>query len=255
MKLTLLDLTQNILSSLNSDEVNSISDSTESMQVAQVIKTVYFNILSRAGLTVADGLFELYASGDINKPALMTKPSNVNKIEWIKYNIEEDLTLDPVLEPNFGYITILPLQQFTDMVNNFGSQEDNVEALNLNNSVFYYKNDRAPLFCTVLDNYYVIFDSYNATVENTLQSAKTFCYGQLSPAFTMSDSFVPDLDDQQFPLLLNEAKSLAFMELKQVQHPKAEQESKRQWSTLQKNKNVTGRPSSFDQLPNYGRNK
>lgn len=253
MKLTLLDIVQNILSSLNSDEVNSISDTTESMQVAQVVKTVYFNILSRAGLSVADGLFELDASGDITKPALMIKPANVNKIEWIKYNIEEDLTLDPILEPNFGYITILPLQQFSDMVNSFGSQELNVEALNLNNSVFYYKNDRVPCYCTVLDNHYVIFDSYNTDVENTLQSSKTLCYGQLSPAFTMADTFVPNLDDQQFPLLLNEAKSLAFMELKQTPHPKAEQESKRQWNSLQKNKNITGRPSSFDQLPNYGR--
>jgi len=37
MKSTVLDMTQSILSGLGSDEVNSISDTTESLQVAEVI--------------------------------------------------------------------------------------------------------------------------------------------------------------------------------------------------------------------------
>jgi len=69
----------------------------------------------------------------------------------------------------------------------------------------------------------------------------------------MADSFEPDIDPEQVPLLLNEAKSLAYFELKQTPHVKAEQEAKRQWSSLQKDKSVDNKPSYFDQLPNYGR--
>lgn len=69
----------------------------------------------------------------------------------------------------------------------------------------------------------------------------------------MQDSFIPDLDDEQFTLLLNEAKALAYFELKQSAHPKAEQEIKRGWSSVQKNKSVVNSPGYFNELPNYGR--
>ncbi len=52
-------------------------------------------------------------------------------------------------------------------------------------------------------------------MDTTLQTSKTLCYGQIIPTFTLEDSFIPDLDDTQFPLLLNEAKAIAFVELKQ----------------------------------------
>ena len=34
------------------------------------------------------------------------------------------------------------------------------------------------------------------------------------PQFIMEDTAIIDLDDAQYPLLLNESKSLAFLELK-----------------------------------------
>jgi hypothetical protein len=37
-KMTLLEMTQNILSAMNSDEVNSITDTVESLQVAEEIQ-------------------------------------------------------------------------------------------------------------------------------------------------------------------------------------------------------------------------
>src|SRR5258705_5004895 len=85
MKMTLLEMTQNVLSSLSSDEVNSISDTSESMQVATIIKTCYFNMVSRAGLPEQKKLIQLEPSLDPLLPILMTKPDDVSKIEWIKY--------------------------------------------------------------------------------------------------------------------------------------------------------------------------
>jgi len=254
MKLTLLDLTQNILSALNSDEVNSIGDTTESQQVADIIRTTYFNMIARTNLPEHKQLIQLTASGDITKPVLMYRPANVSKIDWIKYFKDDNNTN---VSDNFQYVTILPIQQFSDMVNSFNDTETNVANLIFieggNNFNFRYKTDRQPCFCTVVQNYFIIFDSYDSTVDNTLQEEKTLCFGQIVPVFSMVDAFIPDLDDQQFPLLLNEAKSLAFFELKQTQNPKAEQESKRQWSRLQKDKSLVDKPSYFNQLPDFGR--
>lgn len=249
MKRTVLDYTQNILSALGADEVNSISDTTESLQVVDCLETSFYNLASRANLPEQKKPFQLDASLTILEPILMFIPSGIKSIEWLKY-------FDNV-DSMYKYVTILPLQQFVDYVNGYNTTDPNVETLNftVNSEVFKfnYKNNVTPRYCTVISNYYVIFDSYDATVDDTLQSSKTMSYGLFSPVFLKEDSFVPDLDDHQVALLLNEAKSLAFFELKQMPHTKAEQEIKRQMTSLQRDKSVDNKPSYFDQLPDFGR--
>lgn len=120
---------------------------------------------------------------------------------------------------------------------------------------FNYRNDKQPQFCCCLQNFYFIFDSYDNTQDSTLQTTKTLCSGFITPNWIMSDTFVPDLDDWAVPLLLNEAKAVAFYELKQTINPHAEREIDRQWVSLQKTKAVVNKPSWFDQLPNFGRRK
>lgn len=274
MKSTLLDMTQSILSNLNSDEVNSISDTPESLQVAEIIKQTYFNLIARSELPEHYQLIQLDPSLDANQPVMMYKPDNVKYIEWLKYydlsqstsvtgqhGINTDIPVTPntqgTVVPEYKYITILPNQQFIDLVNSFNIQEDNVEVLNFTTNSesykFFYKTDTQPSYCTVIKDYYIIFDSFDEGVDSTLQASKTMGWGQTSPSWKEEDTFIPSLDDAQFPLLLNEAKSLAFLELKQMSHPKAEQEAKRQWSALQKNKALVNRPTAFDALPDFGR--
>lgn len=252
MKMTLLDMVQNILSAMSSDEVNSHTDNAESRQVAEIIRTSYFNIISRAQLPENKQLFSLDASGDPDAPILMYRPDNISKIEWIKYDTNDDLI--PV-GPIYEYVTILPLQQFLDMVHQLDPEESYVDSLTLDEFTFYYRNDIRPTYCTIFKDYIVIFDSYNSAVDATLQESKSMCYGFTVPVFTMEDDFIPDLDDRQFPLLLNEAKSLAFFELKQMAHEKAEQEIRRQWRSMQHNKNTVDKPTNFEQLPDFGRRR
>lgn len=253
MKPALLSMTQSILSSMSSDEINSISDTTESLQITEILKQTYFNILARSKLPMQEELFQLNASTDEALPVLMYRPDNVAKMDWVKY-YDESVSSSP---PQYKYVTILPVTQFIDIVNGFNTDETNVDTFTFtaNNKSFNFnfKNDRQPQFCTSIENYYVIFDSFDDAVDTTLQASKTECWGEVLPIWSNTDTFVPDLDDQQFPLLLNEAKALAFYELKQQPHAKAEQEARRQWGTLQKDKSLTDKPSYFDQLPNFGR--
>jgi hypothetical protein len=279
MQMTLLDLTQNVLSSLSSDEVNSIGDTVESQQVAQIIKNKYFDIVSRVELPEHEQLIQLQPSLDETVPVLMYVPDGVTEVSWLKYfnsNIIDeatggghDINVDIISTegtiqpppPGYQYVTILPIRQFIDMVNTFNPTESNVESFIFNGNVngkpgtfnFYYKNDKQPQYCTVLSNYYVIFDSFDNTQDSTLQASKSMGWGRIMPTFLMEDSFIPNLDDEQFVLLLNEAKALAYFELKQSIHPLAAQEVKRGWSSVQKNKAVTNRPTYFDQLADFGR--
>lgn len=353
MQMTLLDLTQNILSSLSSDEVNSISDTVESSQVATIIKNKYFDIINRVDLPEHDQFIQLDPSLDSSIPVEMFVPDGVAQIKWLKYfnsnandnvtsgghDINEDIVSSsnwsttststntiafglvtftvassglPVVTgqnvqaangvnlmtgtvisyigtqlilnityivgagtfstwviqtvssnpvPGYQYVTILPVKQFVDMVNAFNPENSNIASFEFNdnvngfpgNYVFYYKTDRQPNYCCILSNYNIIFDSYDSTQDSTLQASKSMAWGRVIPEFLMEDSFIPNLDDEQFTLLLNEAKALAYFELKQSVHPKAEQEIKRGWSSIQKNKAVTNRPTFFDELPNFGR--
>jgi hypothetical protein len=251
MKLTLLDYVQNIASAMSSDEVNSISDTVESMQIAEVVKTTFFNIMARANLPEQKKLFQLDSSADIAQPNLMFLPEGIKTIEWLKYYDADTAATQ------YKYVTLIPLQQFVDYVNGFEPSQTNVETMNLTidsqTYLFRYRTDIQPCYATVLSDYYVIFDAYNDTIDSTLQSSKTECFGLEEPVWLMEDTFIPQLDAAQVPLLLNEAKSLAFFELKQTNHQKAELEARRQWTSLQRDKSIDNKPSYFDQLPDFGR--
>ena len=282
MKRTLLDLTQSILSNLSSDEVNSISDTTESLQVAEIIKQTYFNIISRDPLPKHLQMFQLDASLTTDQPVIMYIPDGIGRIEWLKYynsasstdtddgngvmhDINVDITntpTDPSMSPlGYEYVTILPFKQFVDMVDSFTPSDSNVESFTFTGDIngfpgsytFQYKNNATPSYCTILSNYYVIFDTYDATQDDTLQSSKTKAYGEVIPAWSNTDSFIPNLNDEQFALLINEAKSLAYFELKQMTHQKADIEARRGWTSLQKSKQLIAEPTNFDALPNFGR--
>lgn len=278
---TVLDMTQEILSAMSSDEVNSIGDTTESLQVATILKRTYLNIITRLHLPEHDQFINLTPSNDVAMPTLMYVPQEVTDIKWIKYfdsnnldgttpnTYEHDLNTDIVSSsggastspPGYLYITILPVQEFVALTNRFNPEDTNVESFtftdNINsfpgNFTFYYKTNTQPRFCTFVSNKYLIFDAFDSTQDSTLQSTKTLCWGQVAPTFRLEDDFIPRLGEQEFPLLVNEAKALAFYELKQMPHQKAEQESKRQWSSVQRNKSVDKVPTPFQQLPDFGR--
>lgn len=249
MKLTLLDLTQNILSSMDSEEINSIGDTVESRQVAEIIKTVYFNIIARANLPEQWGLSKLENSLDPDVPVLMYVPNNISKIEWVKYNKSDKEEIDV---PEYQYVTILPVTQFLDLVNRFAIEEDNVERYTFDNFSFYYIDNQHPKYCTIIKDKFVLFDAFRRDLEDTLEASRTLVRAQIHPNFEMSDQFIPELDVKQFPLLLNEAKSLAFLELKQAANELSMLESKRQWKTLQHSKHLSkGNP--LDQFAYFGR--
>lgn len=274
-------MVQDILSNMSSDEVNSISDSPEALQVATIVRQKYFDIINRLDLPDHDQLIQLNPSLNEATPVLMYVPDGIAEIQWIKYfnsnknaavNINSSVDdivnqLVPTINasgpsaPGYQYVTILPIPQFIDYVNSFDPTAFDVETFTFQDTsnrfdggyTFYYKNDIQPTYCTILSNYYVIFDSFDNTQDSTLQSSKSMCFGSVIPIFQMVDSFIPDLTEEQFGLLLNESKALAFYELKQQPHQLAMKETDRGWSSIQKKKSVANKPSYFDQTPDYGR--
>lgn len=260
MKYSLLEITQTILSSMDSDEINSITDTVESQQVVEIVKTVYDDIISRSDLMTNKTLFNLVPSNDPAKPIMMSKPLAIDRIEWVKYNIVKDNVLSPV----WNEMRFIPLEEFIDYMHSFRTEETNIETFTQTfdgfTVDFVYRNDTAPQYYTTYDDNQIFFDAYDKTVDDTLQASKTLCFGNKSTIFQKSDAFVPALQPQQFALLLNESKSLAWAELKQAVHAKAEMTARKNWLHLQRTRqqvpdqnDAKNRNSFFNKTPNFAR--
>src|SRR5688572_11636368 len=120
---TLLDYVQTIASSLDSDEVNSYDDSVESLQIANIVKTVYNDIQARADLEEHFDVFELTASGDAAKPILMFRPDDVSSILWLKYN----KIADGEVNPRWEDIIFMPVDEFINFTYQLLPSEGNVD--------------------------------------------------------------------------------------------------------------------------------
>lgn len=250
MKYNLLTMAQAILSSMDSDEVNSIGDTTEATQVAIVIRTAYLDMVERAGLPETKELFILGSRPTGYPPTALSLPSTYNNIEWVKY----DTRLSTETDPNYVTIPFLDRDEFLNRMYLLNVSEDNVGVTTVNSVQYLYKDDVAPTCYTVFDDNTLIFDSYDGAISATLLPARSLAYGRKAITFSLTDAFAfPELDDEQHTLLLNEAKALAWFELKQSPHQKAEVNSKRGWTRLQRTKEATQKNSPLDDLPNYGR--
>ena len=79
MPQTLLEITQDILSIMDGDEVNSIFDTEESEQVAKIVRRTYNAMVSNSNwLHTRKGLV-LISSGDNSKPTHISLPSDVKQ--------------------------------------------------------------------------------------------------------------------------------------------------------------------------------
>lgn len=255
-KYTLLELTQTILSSMDSDEITSITDTVESQQVVKVIKTAYYGLINRGSLPENYSIVSLTET-DANSPTLMSVPTTVSEIKWIKYNNATTTNTDV----NMVLVDYLPLDQFLDRMDSLTESDSNIDSFTYTdadtNQSFKILcwNDRFPQYYTSYNDNILIFDAYNGddTADTYLTSAKTRAYAKFIVVWSDSDVFSLTLDEPQYDLLLNEAKSLAWAELRQSPHPKAEQSARRGWTYTQKHKNKTETLSDFDKLPYFGR--
>jgi len=246
-KMTLLEMVQDIMSDMDSDEINSINDSVESLQVAQIIKTTYYNIIDGKDFPFLYELFQLGTSGSTARPTHMRIPETIIDLDWIKYNCRKSTDTKDF----YKKIQYKKPEDFLDITDVRDSSDSNIETVSDATGIkIYVYNDRAPQYFTSFDDDYLVFDAYDSGIDSTLQNSKTQCHGKRSVTFTLDDNFVADLPVQMFSYLLNEAKSTAFVTLKQMANPKAEQMSVSQKRRMSQE---AWKLKNGITYPNYGR--
>ena len=233
MKKTLLQIVQEILNDMDSEPVNTIGDSVEAEQIASVVETVYYNLVSTSSIPEHSEFFTLIAFADREFPTHFATDNNCKGINRVWYDVSE-------AEDGSSYREIKFLEPL-DFVRHVDSAHSSYDIVTDNGVRYKVGNNSDPTYYTSFDDENIVFDSYDSSIEDTLQEYKTRVYGTILPAFQKLDNFVPDIDAVYFPYLISEAKSTCMDIYKGGTTPKIDQQSRRQKSYIQNDNYKTKR--------------
>ena len=225
MKLTLLEIVQDIMNDLDADEVNSIGDTAESTQVAAIVKSTFYELISRHDWPHLKSLGQLTSVADTTKATMLKIPEDTSRMDGLTYNRKR---LGEARN-RWEVLNYKEPEDFLRTANSYISTEDNVQDVVLpGGATIGVKNDKAPQHWTSFDEEYIVLDSFDSDVESTIQGLNTQVMFYRTPSWSVSDTFVPDMPTEAFPGLIAEAKSAAALRLNQAADEKAEQQAVRQ---------------------------
>lgn len=225
MKYTLLEIVSDILSDMDGDYVAGINDTDEATQVAQIVKTTYQAMMSNRNWPHTAVVLNITPSTDNLLPTHTSLPSNVKELISVYYDVRKN----GETRLNYRQIKYLAPDDFLRYTNQRNNDDVNCDIIQDPSGVkILIMKNKAPEYYTSFDDEVMVFDSFDSSVDSTIQANKTQIRAYVIPPFEMQDDFIPDLPDEAFSALIEEAKSKAMFKLKQTQDIKAEQEANRQ---------------------------
>lgn len=248
-KQTLLDIVQDILNELVSDEVNSISDTNEALVVANIVKRTFIDISNEMNLPHQKDVTSLDPYSDLSKPNFLKIPEDTSKVLWLRYDIRTSTTGNKA----YTDITWMCPEDFLYYVNARPSTDtSNYQLVYYSANVPLVINKKVgPTYWTSFDDDTLIFDNYNSAVDSTLQASKTLAYVERSPSLIIADATIINLPENLNSLLYNSALSRASLDLNKEMSPVGARNESRMRVRAQRNKWRQGRIIDGD--PNYGR--
>lgn len=224
MRQTLLEIVQDTLNDLDSDNVNSINDTIESEQVAAIVKSCYFEMIGNRNWPHLKKLFQLEHSGNLARPNYLAIPLLLKELVFFRYEVQKEGEKIDTKEVRYKHP-----DEFLRLVSSRDSMLDTITTvIDPSGSKLLIQNNKAPTYWTSFDDYNIITDSYDKSVDDALKKSKTQCLGYMHPEWSHSNDFIPDLPSEAFPALIAEVKSTAFVNVKQMANQKAEQKANRQ---------------------------
>lgn len=247
-KMTLLEMVQDVLNDIDSDEVNSISDTVEATQIANVCRSVYYDVITTVDLPEHTELMTVSGLSNSSRPNFMDANS-VTEIKELRYNVSETPG-----ELEYKLIDYVPPDEFVQrIVTRDTSQTEVIIVTDPTSGISLpILNNKMPDYYTSFDDRYLCFDSYDSSVEATLQTSKTMVLGVKLPSFIIADSAIPDMDDTIFPYYLSEVKSRCFSMFKGGPDQKVEQFARKHRYFQRNNRWKTGEQRI---LNDYGRKR
>lgn len=247
MKKTLLELTNAILLRMDSDPVNSINDTVESESVAQEVRDVCQALWTNRNWDSMRKLINLTASGTVSRPTHMSLNEDVKELIFINYNCIDIGETRKKYKP----MKWLENDAFLRKINNRNNDQTTTDVIqDVTGIELLILNNKHPEYFTSFDDTNIVFDSYNSSVDSTLQTSKVQAEGYVYPTWVHEDDYIPQFPSEAFTAILEESKSRCMFAYKQMQDIKAEQEAGRQNRWLSRKQ---WRVNGGVKYPSYGR--
>lgn len=216
--MNLLEAINSVLSATKSFPVADWNDTAESRVVADIIKRQLKILTNDRDIKELKSLRTLDSLSDTTKPTSFVYPDKVDEVYWIKYkdsNSKYQLVhyLDPI--------------EFINKTDTNDPTSTNSQLVDMNGVKITITNNRGPKYWTSFDDQTIIMDSFDSSVDNTLQESKVQAYVREYPEFTLSNTFELPIDPDLEVVLIEQSISSAYLEIKGAGNPKAEAQARR----------------------------
>ena len=225
MRSSLLKIVQTILTDMSGDEVNSIQDTEEALQVASIVRNTYLAMMSNTNWPHTRRALTVSSLSSSDYPNYLTVNDNLKELISIYYNVRRDEDTRDI----YKQMKWLEPDEFLYKTNLRDSSHTNVDTIIDPSGIkLFILNDKAPEYYTSFDDVNIVFDSYDSERDTSLQVSKVQALGYIIPDFILEDDFIPDLPVDAFSMLIERATSTCQFKIRQLQDVKAEQEGIRQ---------------------------
>lgn len=244
---TLLEVVQTYLTYIDGFEVDSIYDSVEARQAAQICLHVLDTVLDKdRDLQYKTVIRTLDTIGDNTKPTLMRIPQEVMRIHdsLVYYNTAETGVL-------FEPVQYVDPKYFLDITNSVPSTLENAEVITVNGAQIVVLNNRHPLHFTTFDDQILVFDSYNKNVDTVLQPSKTKVISSEKTEFVLSDNFVIPLPERMLSGYVDTCINECIVALRATQNPVVARRANQFLSKIQQSQKRVG--NKYSSAKRYGR--
>lgn len=227
--ITLIDVVKSTLNAISGDEVSSVADTPDALQIASLCRDVFEELIS---ITDWPHLFDhsnLTTVADANAPTYLTIDGSVARIDSLRYNTTK------ASDANETWKTLewKDPEEFIDITFSRKSGDADVEVstgLGGAGIKLYVHNDTDPTYWTTFDDSYIVLDAYDVTEDpsgavgtKALAKVKTF------PVFDeTTDGFVIPLPEYMHALYKARVRVKAFETIKQIPSRQDDREATRQ---------------------------
>lgn len=249
MTKTVLEIVQSVLTEISGDDVNTISETQESEDVAKLVENAYFELVSHTTWPHTRRAVALSPFSDSEKPTHMKLIDNVKELISVSY----DCRKTGETRRNYRELQYKTPDDFLRMLNRRNSDDASIKIVTDTSGIeLLILTNKNPEYFTSIDDTNLIFDSHDKAVDSTLVEAKFQAQAYIIPPFELRDDFVPDLPPDAFALLQSEVLSRAQFRLRQIADAKAEASVRQQsnWLSMKSWKVAGG-----IQYPDYGRKR
>lgn len=214
MQLTLLQVVQQYLDATSGFYVDSIFDTDESQQVANISERIYYEMVQDfPHLLFVQKDVTLDSISDPTKPNFLLIPKEVQSIKdsELYYNISESGDLQ------YRALKYCSPLEFMSITAQYSSKDTSVDVITgFDNQKMGVINDEWPQYFTSFDGEHIVTNSYNSEYETTIQASKTRILVSQMPVFLQQDEFIipvpQHLSSTYMSMVLDECFNLVYQQ-------------------------------------------